>query len=97
MSETVRQKIIAALEEGECTAKEISGLIGIAEREVYEHLEHIRKTVQHKNAHFVIIPARCLHCDYVFSKRDKLKKPSKCPACRGTFIEEPLYRIAGKI
>ena len=35
----------------------------------------------------IIEPARCRSCGFVFSE-DKLIKPGKCPACRGTRLFE---------
>ena len=28
------------------------------------------------------------------SGREKIKKPGKCPKCRGTYIEAPMFTIA---
>ena len=39
-----------------------------------------------------VIPARCKSCDFVFDE-DKLSKPSRCPACKGTRLFEPMLQI----
>lgn len=91
--ETVRQQIISLLEGQTLSAKEISGLASIPEKEVYEHLEHIQRTVSTKDAHLVITPAECAKCGFVFKKREKLKKPGRCPVCRNEQIHEPLFLI----
>ncbi|MBA3060962.1 MAG: transcriptional regulator, partial [Nitrospirae bacterium] len=38
-------------------------------------------------------PAECAKCSFVFRKRERLKKPGKCPICRSEFIQEPLFLI----
>ena len=43
--ETIRQYIIAILRDFTISAKELSGYLKISERDVYDHLEHIRKTM----------------------------------------------------
>ncbi|MDI6744978.1 MAG: hypothetical protein QMD07_06335 [Thermodesulfovibrionales bacterium] len=91
--ETIRHKIISVIENQTLSAKEISGNVGIPEKEVYEHLGHIQKTVNTKDAHLVITPAECTKCGFVFRKRERLKKPGKCPICRGESIHEPLFWI----
>ena len=40
----------------------------------------------------VIDPARCRSCGFIFAE-DKLVKPGKCPACRGTRMYEAQIRI----
>jgi len=92
-NETVRQKIISLLERNILSAKDISAEVGTSEREVYEHLEHIQRTVNKGKHHFIISPAVCKRCNFVFRKRDKLKKPGRCPVCQGELIQEPLFSI----
>lgn len=91
--ETVRQEIISALEGRELSAKEISAEVRISEKEVYGHLEHIQKTVTNTGHSLVITPAGCRKCGFVFTRRDRFKKPGRCPACRGELISQPLFSI----
>ncbi len=92
--ETVRQLITEFLSEGRaCTAKELSGLCSITEKEVYDHLEHIRISLEHSGKCFKIDQARCRLCGFEFTQRTRLKKPGKCPACKGTSIEAPFFSI----
>lgn len=91
--ETIRQKIISVLEGQTLSAKEISGYVGIPEKEVYEHLEHIQRTINKRDVHLIITPSECIKCGFVFRKRDRLKKPGKCPVCRSELIQSPLFSI----
>ncbi len=96
MHETVRRGITAALAEGPLSAKELSGIVRISEKEVYDHLEHIRKTITASGGHLAVTPAECRKCGFEFSGRERLKKPGKCPVCRGESIHEPLFAIEGQ-
>lgn len=103
--ETVRQEITALLEGGQgglkgglkggrpLSAHEISPLAGVSEKEVYGHLEHIRKSLNKSTRKLVIAPAECKGCGFVFKKRVRLKKPGRCPVCRSESIGLPLFSI----
>ncbi len=91
--ETIRREIIEILEARTLSAKEISGAAGISEKEAYDHLDHIQKTVHIAGFHLILTPAECKRCGFVFRKREKLKKPGKCPVCRSESIEDPLFSI----
>lgn len=88
--ETIRQSIITFIEKKDRSAKDISIHVSIGEKEVYDHLEHIRKST---GKAFIITPARCRKCNFIFEKRSKLKKPGKCPVCHNQLIEPPLFYI----
>ena len=92
--ETVRQTIISLLRDKEYTAKELSGEVRVSEKEVYEHLGHIQISLNNSGQALNVTPAECRKCGFVFRKREKLKKPGKCPVCRSESIEEPMFGIS---
>lgn len=89
--DTLRHEIIALLERETLSAREISGKVGIPEAEVYGHLRHIQ--AKRRERHLHITPAACRKCGFVFTKRDRLTKPGKCPVCRGELITEPAFSL----
>jgi predicted Zn-ribbon and HTH transcriptional regulator len=91
--ETVRQQIISLLDGRRLSAREISGYIGIPEREVYDHLEHIQRSVHRGRYHLDVTHPLCRKCGFIFRKRERLHKPGRCPVCRGESIEEPLFSL----
>ena len=93
MHDTLRQAIIAVLGEGSRSAKEISGEVRISEKEVDAHLEHIQRTMNKSGRSFVVTPAVCRKCGFVFVKRERLTKPGKCPICKGESIESPYFSL----
>ncbi len=93
MRDTVRHEILAVLEQGTRSANELSREVRISEREVYDHLDHIRKTVSKAGKHLFITPAECKKCGFIFKKRERLRRPGRCPLCRGESIQEALFSI----
>jgi hypothetical protein len=66
--------------------------LGMRRGDVEEELRHALRSARAAGHAVEVIPARCKACDYVFSE-DKLSKPSRCPACKGTRLHEAQLRI----
>jgi len=90
---TIRQKITSLLEQEGMDARMLSALVGIREKEVYPHLEHIRRSLQTRNRQLVVTPYRCRLCGFTFKSRSKLHPPGRCPQCRQGSIEPALFAI----
>ena len=91
--ETVRQAIAGELEQEELTTAELSTRIGIREKEVVGHLEHLERSLPHAGKQLLVVAAECRACGFVFRKRERLSRPSSCPKCRADRIEPPRFRI----
>jgi len=91
--QTIRQQMTALLSHEQHSALGLSAALKIREKEVYDHLSHIRRSLASQKMKLHIQPARCLECRYVFDNRARLTKPGKCPRCKGTHIEDPKYRV----
>jgi hypothetical protein len=92
-SKTIRQAIFDELLEGTKTVRELSQSLRIPEKEVLIHLTHIEQSAQQRGYRFVIRPSECLNCGFVFQKRARMKKPSKCPRCKREFITNPGFEL----
>ena len=90
---TIRQKIISLLIDDEMSAREISGEVGISEKEVSEHLVHIARSVASQDMKVRITPASCLACGYVFEDRKRFTRPGRCPQCKKSHIQSPRFQI----
>jgi len=90
---TLRQKIISLLIDEEMNVREISGAVGISEKEVYGHLSHIARSVASQDKKIVITPANCLACGFVFEDRKRFTRPGRCPQCKKSHIQSPTFRI----
>jgi predicted Zn-ribbon and HTH transcriptional regulator len=92
-SKTIRQALFEELLQGSKTARELSQSLRISEKEVLVHLTHIEQSAGQKGYRFIIEPSKCLNCGFVFEKRERLKKPGKCPKCKNEFITNPSFGL----
>ncbi len=91
--ESVRRALRELLSHSTLSARDISAILGIPEKEVYGHLAHLRRSLHGGGIRFHLVPALCRQCGFVFSKRERPTKPGKCPQCRATAIQPPEFRI----
>ncbi|MBE9502885.1 MAG: transcriptional regulator [Proteobacteria bacterium] len=91
--ETIRQQIIKLIECNPLSAREISIAVRIPEMEVYGELDHIRKKAHRSENSLMVTPAQCKKCLFIFKKRDRLKKPGRCPMCHSESISKPLFSL----
>ena len=91
--QTIRQKIIELLSSAELDARELSQELGIREKEVYDHLAHVARSVKAEKKKLVIHPSSCLQCGFVFEDRKRFTRPGRCPKCRQTHLQNPRFQI----
>ena len=90
---TVRQEIIDLLNAKSMTALEISQAVRVSEKDVYRHLAHIAKSVSGQGRKLAFTPCTCLACGFTFADRRRLTRPGRCPRCRESRIDHPVFRI----
>jgi hypothetical protein len=90
---TLRRQISAMLRRQELDARDLAEVLGLKEKEVYEHLEHIRRSTAATREKLEVTPSRCLLCGYVFAERRRLTRPGRCPQCRRSKLQPPSFRI----
>lgn len=93
-SSTVRARLREELERGPASARDLSAAVGIREKDVPGHLEHLARSLEAQGRRLAIEPSHCLACGYLFEGRKRLSKPSRCPRCRSERLEPPLFAIA---
>ena len=91
--ETIRRQIVTLLAQQAMTAIEISQTVGISEKDVYKHLSHVQKSVAAQGRRLSTIPSSCLACGFTFTDRRRFTRPGRCPRCRRSRIDHPLFRI----
>ena len=93
-SGTLRQRIVEELQDSPepISLKEISKLVGVSEKDLTSHLEHIAKSLKNSNKKLVKFPASCKQCGFELNRRD-FKKPSRCPNCRSENISPVFLQI----
>jgi transcriptional regulator len=89
---TARQAIKELLLGEPRSSLELSQMLSLSEKEVLEHLAHIARAPG-SGQQFLIIPAVCKHCGFVFRKRERLTTPSRCPICHHESISRPQFQL----
>ena len=92
-TETSRKRIRACLERDILSARELSGRVGLSEKEVVEHLAHLQCSLNSQGGRLIVEPGCCLSCGFAFERRGRLTKPSKCPKCHATRVKAPRFSI----
>jgi predicted Zn-ribbon and HTH transcriptional regulator len=92
-AETIRAAIRRALAAGPATARDLSELVGVREKDVAEHLEHLSRSAPHRGERLVVEPPTCIACGFRFRDRTRLTRPGACPSCRSTRIDPPVFRL----
>jgi predicted Zn-ribbon and HTH transcriptional regulator len=91
--QTVRASLRAELVSGERTAAGLSSAVGIREKDVAEHLEHLAKSLQAEGGRLIVTPAECLKCGFRFKTRKRLTTPGRCPQCSSERIGPAAFSI----
>lgn len=88
---TLREEIAVALSHASLDLREISQMFRIREKEALDHLQHIARSGH--RGRFIMEPAGCNRCGFLFKKRDRLNTPSRCPLCKSESISPPRFAI----
>ncbi len=89
---TLRKDLMMLLSVQPRSASSIARALGLKSRDVAEELHHMIRSARAAGRRVVIDPARCRACGFMFGE-EKLSKPGKCPACRGTRIHEAQIKV----
>ena len=92
---TVRQALERALLEEALTLRELSQRVGVSEKQLGEHLEHLAKSLKSRGLRLLREPAHCLACGFLFRDRQRMTAPSRCPQCKSERVEPATFRLVG--
>ena len=90
-----RKDLIPLLQGNPMSVAQIARLVGEAPRDVEADLLHLLRSLKHTEFTAEVTPARCRKCGFEFDGT-KLAKPSKCPECKATWIQEPRVAILAR-
>ncbi|ESS03370.1 MAG: putative transcriptional regulator containing an HTH domain fused to a Zn-ribbon [uncultured archaeon A07HR67] len=89
--ETTRQRIAERLRTDAATASEIAADLSLPTPTVYDHLEHVSRSVG-GDEQFLVAPPTCRDCGFD-GFDDPLNAPSRCPTCKSERVGEPSFVI----
>ena len=94
---TLRRQLIELLSREPRSASSLARELGITRKDMEDDLRHALRSARAAGYRIDVLPARCKACGFVFDA-EKLSKPSRCPACKGTRLIEPMIQAgAGKV
>ena len=84
---TFRRELLALLSHQPRSVSWLARELGLPRTEIEEDLRHAIRSVRAAGHRVQVLPARCKSCGFEFDE-DRLAKPGKCPACKGSRIYE---------
>lgn len=82
-----RRDLMALLSSEPRSISSIARQLGLKRDEVEDDMRHALRSARAAGHTVSVTPARCRSCGFTFGD-DRLAKPSRCPACRGSRILE---------
>lgn len=90
-----RKDLIPMLLEHPMTVSEIARFVDQTGKDTLDDLQHLLQSLKHSEYKPIIEVATCKKCGFQFGP-EKLRKPSKCPKCKATWITEPRIQLQRK-
>lgn len=90
-----RKNLITLLQRGPMSVTQIARAVDEPPKDIEEDLRHLFQSLKHGEFQAEMAPATCRKCGFEFGL-DKLRKPSKCPECKSTWLTEPKISIRAK-
>ena len=87
-----RKQLLEVLSHEPRSASWLARELGMTRGDVEDDLRHLLRSARTAGHDIEIVPARCKTCGFVFGK-DRLLKPGRCPACKGTRLYEPMIGV----
>lgn len=89
--ETTRQQIADQLRASPATAAELGAALSLPPSTVYEHLEHVARSVNGDES-VLVSPPTCRDCGFD-GFDDLINRPSRCPECKSESVSEPAFTV----
>ena len=84
---TFRKELLALLSDQPRSASWLARELGLPRTTIEEDLRHAIRSARTAGHRVQVLAARCKSCGFEFDP-DRLAKPGKCPACKGSRIYE---------
>ena len=95
MQETIRQRLLRWLTQGEHDFEDLRVGLEIPARELEDALRHIERSARGQGMRLRVTAPSCRDCGFGFPGRERrhLHPPGHCPRCRGSRIDAPRFRV----
>jgi predicted Zn-ribbon and HTH transcriptional regulator len=88
-----RRQLVELLSREPRSASSLAREMGLRRADIEDDLRHALRSAAAAGLRVAVIPARCKDCGFTFGE-DRLTKPSRCPACKGSRLYEPMISLA---
>lgn len=95
MEQSRREQMITLLQEQPWSLHSLALFLGVHVKLVEDDLNHISRSTG-RSLKLKQIPPVCQACGYVFQKRTRYSKPSRCPQCRSEHVLEGTFQLVEK-
>ncbi|MFB6108731.1 MAG: transcriptional regulator [Haloplanus sp.] len=89
---TTRERIAAILRSEAATATDLSPRVGASRAAVFDHLEHVARSLDGTDEELLVAPPECRDCGFDGFDHP-LADPSRCPNCRSENVAEPTFVV----
>ena len=87
-----RRQLVELLSHEPRSASSLARELGLRRGDIEDALRHALRSAAAAGLRVSVLPARCKDCGFTFGE-DRLAKPSRCPACKGSRLHEPMIRL----
>ncbi|MEO5820867.1 MAG: transcriptional regulator [Vicinamibacteraceae bacterium] len=91
---TLRRHLHDILSHEPRSASSLARELGLRRADLEDDLQHMLRSAAARGEAIDVLPARCKACGFEFGP-DRLAKPSRCPSCKASRIQEAMIRIGG--
>ena len=90
---TFRRQLVDLLSQEPRSVSSIAREMGLRRGDIEEDVQHALRSAAAAGHRISVVPARCKDCGFEFGA-ERLVKPGRCPACKGSRLHEPLIRLS---
>ena len=87
-----RRQLVELLTQEPRSASSLARDMGLRRGDIEDELRHALRSAMAGGLRVTVVPAKCKTCGFTFGE-DRLTKPSRCPACKGSRLYEPMLHL----
>jgi predicted Zn-ribbon and HTH transcriptional regulator len=90
---TLRRQLLDLLSREPRSVSSIAREMGLRRGDIEDDVQHAVRSAAAAGHRILVVPARCKDCGFAFGV-DRLTKPGRCPACKGSRLHEPQIQLS---
>jgi transcriptional regulator len=90
---TFRRQLVDLLSYEPRSVSSIAREMGLRRSDIEDDVRHALRSAAAAGHRINVVPASCKDCGFVFGP-ERLTKPGRCPACKGSRLHEPQIQLS---